>query len=147
MARWRKMKRKAWNRFADVGRAALVTAAIALPRRTDANRDRVNAAGCMLAIKLLTQVLKEAVPEQRPDDEDNQSFPSEHAAESAAAALIIAREYSGGVAAGAWALAGAIGLARIESGKHFPRDVAAGALIGLGAAALAMRRKPMIAVE
>ena len=108
----------------------LVGAATLLPQRTAANRARVSAGACMLAIKLITAGLKKAFPERRPDGEDNESFPSEHAAESVAAALILDREYPGKVGALAAGLAAAVSVSRIESGKHHPRDVAAGALIG-----------------
>jgi membrane-associated phospholipid phosphatase len=130
MARSRKKaKREAWNRFADTGRAALVGAATVLPQRAD-TKARVTAGECFAAIKLITHLLKKAVPERRPDGDNNKSFPSEHAAVCVAAAIIIEREYSGEIGAAAWALAAAVGLARIESKKHYPRDVIAGALIG-----------------
>ena len=129
----KKQERENWNRFADNGRMLLVGAATFLPHRADANRARVGAGACLLAIKLITVVLKEAVPECRPDGEDNKSFPSEHAAECVAAAMIIEREYPGKIGALAYGLAAAVSVARIESKKHYPRDVIAGALIGSGA--------------
>lgn len=125
-----KEKREAWNRFADAGRALLVGAAITLPRRQDANAARASATLCLFSIKLLTKVLKKAVPEERPDGEDNKSFPSEHAAECVAAAMIIQRAYPGNIGAAAYGLAACVSMARIESKKHHPRDVLAGALIG-----------------
>lgn len=126
----KKARRKAWNRFADAGRALLVGAATVLPERADANRMRVTAGECFAAIKLITSLLKKAVPERRPDGDNNKSFPSEHAAVCVAAAIIIEREYAGDIGAAAWALAAAVALARIESRKHYPRDVIAGASIG-----------------
>jgi len=126
----KKRKREAWNRFADIGRATLVAGAILLPWRAAANPARVSAAACLLAIKLTTKALKVAVPEQRPDGKDNKSFPSEHAAECVAAAMIIEREYPGTVGALAYGLAAAVSVSRIECKKHRPRDVAAGVLIG-----------------
>ena len=125
-----KSKRKAWNRFSDAGRSLLVGAATVLPERANANEARVSAAECFAAIKLITKLLKKAVRERRPDDDNDKSFPSEHAAVCVAAALIIAREYPDEIGASAWTLAAAVAFARIESKKHYPSDVLAGALIG-----------------
>ena len=126
----KKRQRKTWNRFADSGRTLLVCAATLLPDRAHANRARASAGACLIAIKLVTVALKQAIPECRPDGEDNKSFPSEHAAECVAAAMIIEREYPGKIGALAYALAATVSLSRIESKKHYPRDVIAGALIG-----------------
>ncbi len=130
MASRRHKKREAWDRFADAGRAILVGAATALPKREGAIPARLGSLSCFLAIKVLTKALKIAVPEERPDGEDNKSFPSEHAAECVAAAMIIEREYPGKIGALCYGLAAAISMARIESKKHHPRDVLAGAAIG-----------------
>ena len=127
----KKERRDAWNRFADGGRALLVGSAVALPGRKSALRARFGSGACLLAIKLIDKVLKEAIPEQRPDKEDDKSFPSEHAAECVASAMLIAREYPRAVGALACGLAAAVSFSRIESKKHYPHDVAAGALIGL----------------
>jgi len=124
--------RKAWNLFGDIGRGGLVAAATLLPDRPGSARPRVNAGLCLYAIKSAVSVLKKVVPERRPDGEDEESFPSEHAAQCVAAAMIIEREYPGQVGALAYGLAGAVCLSRIESRKHHPRDVIAGAAIGAG---------------
>lgn len=136
-------EREAWDRLADTGRAVLVGAATLLPQRAAANR--IDAGSCILAIKLFTKLLKKTVAERRPDGEDNKSFPSEHTAESVAAAMIIQREYGGNVGALACALAATVSMSRIESKKHFPRDVAAGALIGAASVWLSVRLR--LAVE
>ena len=141
----RKKRREAWDRFADGGRALLVGAASVLPQRAAANRARVSAGACLIAIKLITTLIKQAVPERRPDGEDNKSFPSEHAAECVAAAMIIEREYPGKMGAAACALAAAVSFARIESRKHHPRDVVAGALIGCSAVWISLQLR--LAVE
>lgn len=135
----KQQKRDAWNRFADVGRATLVGAATVLPHRKDSNPARVGAGTVLLTIKLLTKVLKELVPERRPNGENNNSFPSEHAAECVASAMIVEREYPGKIGAAAWALAASVSMARIISKKHHPRDVAAGVVIGSAAVWLSLR--------
>jgi membrane-associated phospholipid phosphatase len=126
----KKRVRAAWNRFGDLGRAVLVGTATLLPERAAAKSPRITAGVSLLAIKYVTEVLKKAVPEPRPDGEDNESFPSEHAAQCVAAAMIIRREYPGMAGALASGLAAAVSISRILGKKHHPRDVAAGALIG-----------------
>lgn len=137
----KKRERAAWNRFGDVGRTVLVGTATLLPA-PDQRSPRVNAGMCLLLIRMLTKVLKTAFPERRPDGEDNESFPSEHAAECVAAALIIEREHGVRLGAVASGLAAAVSMSRIEGRKHHPRDVVAGALIGAGTvwAAIELRR-------
>ena len=141
----KKKKREAWDRFADTGRAVLVGAATLLPQRAAANRARLSAGACVLAIKVFAEALKKTVPERRPDGENNKSFPSEHAAECVAAAMIIEREYPGKVGALAYALAAVVSMSRIESKKHYPRDVVAGALIGAAAVWLSLQLR--LAIE
>jgi len=126
----KKKARRAWDRFGDVGKSILVGSATLLPYRPGTNQTRVNAGSCLLAIKLITRGLKSVIPERRPDGEDNESFPSEHAAQCTAAAIIIEREYPGKIGAAAYALATAVSLSRVASKKHHPRDVVVGALIG-----------------
>ena len=123
-----KKERHAWNRFADIGRAILVGSATALPGRSPASRAR--SCACLAAVKLIEAALKRAVPERRPDGHDDKSFPSEHAAESVAAALILDRQYSANVGRLACTLASAVAVSRIASRRHYPHDVLAGALVG-----------------
>lgn len=126
----KKRNLKAWDRFGDIGKATLIGAATLLPYRSRTNQTRVSAGTCLIVIKLITQGLKSIIPERRPDGEDDKSFPSEHAAQCTAAAIIIEREYPGKIGASAYALAAAVSLSRVAGRKHHPLDVAAGALIG-----------------
>jgi membrane-associated phospholipid phosphatase len=135
----KKNERQVLNRFADAGRAVLVAGATSLPFRPDATASRVSAGASLLAIKLACKLLKTAVPEERPDGEDDKSFPSEHAAECIAAALIIQREYPAEIGTLACALGATVCFLRIESEKHHPRDVVAGALMGCAAVCLSLR--------
>jgi membrane-associated phospholipid phosphatase len=66
------------------------------------------------------------------DRKPEQSFPSGHTACTVAAARALSRHYPETVTAAATATA-IIGLSRIAEGKHWPLDVAAGAVIGLAA--------------
>lgn len=68
-------------------------------------------------------------------EKPEQSFPSGHTAGSVAAARALSRNFPpAGAAAGVAAVA--IGISRVAKGAHWPLDVAAGAVIGLGAEAL-----------
>ena len=140
-----KNTREAWNRFADCGRAALVVTAISLPGRKRANLDRATSLVCYAALKVAVKALKRAVPERRPNGEDNKSFPSEHAAECVGASMIIGREFPGIPGTLAGGLAGAVSIARIQAKKHYPRDVFAGAALGLGAALASFGLRQVVA--
>lgn len=63
------------------------------------------------------------------------SFPSGHTADAVAMARALAREVPG-AAWPAYGAAAAVALVQVPRGRHYPIDVAAGALIGWGAEAL-----------
>lgn len=73
-----------------------------------------------------------------PDEGPWHSFPSGHTAGSVAAARALGSVYPD-ARAPAYAAAAAIALIQIPRGRHFPIDVAAGALVGLASAAAAER--------
>jgi len=82
-------------------------------------------------------LLDEGRYETRPFGSDKgswHSFPSGHTAGSVAVARAIGRAYPATRPA-AYASAAAVALAQIPRGAHYPSDVAAGALIGIVAAA------------
>ena len=68
----------------------------------------------------------------------NSSFPSGHAAGSAAVAVMVARRH-GRLGIVAWFVAIWIMLSRIYLGRHFPADVLTGALLGTIASWLVLR--------
>jgi membrane-associated phospholipid phosphatase len=64
------------------------------------------------------------------EDKQEQSFPSGHTACTVAAGRALSRHFPETTAA-AGAATAIIGLSRVVEGKHWPLDVAAGAVIGL----------------
>jgi membrane-associated phospholipid phosphatase len=79
---------------------------------------------------IYTAGLKQAVQRQRPDGSDRLSFPSGHTANTFALASVANTHYGPKVGIPAFALASAIGLSRVEHGKHNVSDVLAGATLG-----------------
>ena len=70
------------------------------------------------------------------------SFPSGHAATSFAAATVLARSVPR-LAIPFYALAAAIAYSRVYVGVHYPLDVIAGALLGVGIATALLRLVPV----
>lgn len=81
--------------------------------------------------------LKIIVSERRPDDSDNRSFPSGHAARAFAGAELVRSEYGMKWGAAAYAVATTVGVLRIAGDHHYVHDVLAGAAIGFASARLA----------
>ena len=77
-----------------------------------------------------TEALKLAVGRERPNGQDNKSFPSGHASNAFALAAVAERLYGWRVGIPAYALAGVVGASRIEQDKHWLSDVVAGATLG-----------------
>jgi hypothetical protein len=92
---------------------------------------------------LETSLMKSAVGRQRPNNGTPDSFPSGHASFSFAASTFLARsiwatedagQSSFWTDAAGWACylpAAFVGINRIETGRHFPSDVTAGAALGI----------------
>ncbi len=81
---------------------------------------------------VMTNVLKVVIREPRPDNSDNYSFPSGHATTAFAFAGVIGMEHEWYYSVPAYALAGFIGVSRINDNKHYLHDVIGGATLGLG---------------
>jgi undecaprenyl-diphosphatase len=95
----------------------------------------------MLASSGIVTLTKYLTNRDRPEGmspRHNSSFPSGHAAGSAAVAMIVTRRH-GRIGAIAWFVAVCIMLSRIYLGRHFPSDVLTGALLGSMAGWLVLR--------
>jgi membrane-associated phospholipid phosphatase len=78
----------------------------------------------------VTTLLKHTVEEQRPNG-GSESFPSEHASISFSAAEFLRKRYGWEYGVPAYAAASFVAYSRVEAGQHHPRDVVAGAAIGI----------------
>ena len=125
-------KAEFWARLGDIGRFALIGASLALPLRRGNYDSCFNSATSVLGAASVCKALKAFVHERRPNGEDNNSFPSQHAAEVFAAGLAMRSNGSRleGASVGAATL---VGISRLFARKHRPLDVVAGMLIGSAA--------------
>jgi len=88
----------------------------------------------LLPVNATVELLKLAVNRARPDGErrrSNSSFPSSHAANAAALALVLGRRWPW-IAAPLWLVAATVGFSRIYLNRHFLTDVLFGMAIGVG---------------
>jgi membrane-associated phospholipid phosphatase len=87
-----------------------------------------------LSMGVMVESLKQSVDSPRPDNSDANSFPSGHAAVAFTGAEIVRREYwddSPWYGVAAYSVAIATGALRVYNEKHYPRDVIAGAGLGI----------------
>ena len=88
----------------------------------------------------LTSGLKLAINKERPNGENNNSFPSGHTSVTFASAAFVQKRYGWEFGIPAYLLAGYVGYTRIEANKHDFVDVLAGAAIGVGMSYLFTKR-------
>jgi len=77
-----------------------------------------------------TEVIKVAVGRERPNGQDNKSFPSGHTSNTFALAAVAQQHYGWKVGIPSYLLAGLMGASRIDQDKHWISDVVAGAALG-----------------
>jgi membrane-associated phospholipid phosphatase len=77
-----------------------------------------------------TELIKVAVGRERPNREDDKSFPSGHTSNAFALAAVAERHYGWKVGVPSYLLAGLVGASRLEQDKHYLSDVVAGAALG-----------------
>jgi hypothetical protein len=85
-------------------------------------------------------ILKYTVQRRRPDGSNKQSFPSGHTSNAFAWATIGAHYYGWKLAVPAYAVAGLIGVSRMDKNVHHLSDVIAGAGIGILSARTVLRK-------
>ena len=124
------MGNRDWDQASRIGEVALVLTALGVPAVSGDGQGALQAGGSIGAASLVTQGLKEAFPELRPDRSDRRSFPSMHTSVSFAAASTLHQRYGWKVGVPATIVAGFVGYARVAADKHHWYDVIVGAAIG-----------------
>ena len=119
-----------WDQASNIGRDALVVAALGVPAVQGDWAGSLQAGGSILVAGGATYGLKRLFPEERPDQSDRQSFPSGHTAVSFAAAASLENRYGWKTGLPAFAVAAFVGVARVQARKHRWDDVLAGAVLG-----------------
>ena len=130
-----------WDQASNIARDGLVIAALGAPAVQGDWQGSGEAALSMGGAFAVTEGLKWAIPEERPDHSDDKSFPSGHTSTSFAAAASLEKRYGWKIGLPAHALAVFVGVARVEAKKHFVQDVVAGAAIGEAAGWLLTKRR------
>ena len=125
------------NSFEDGAAPAAVGAAVAVlfatGRAADAPRYRALTYDWMHAFLInagYTTLLKEVARRERPNGEDNLSFPSGHASNAFALAVVAERHYGWKAGVPAYTLASLVAVSRLQRNKHYLSDVMAGATLG-----------------
>lgn len=77
-----------------------------------------------------TNVFKYAVSCERPNGQDERSFPSGHTSNAFALAAVVERHYGWKAGIPGYALASLVGVSRLQRNKHYLSDVLAGATLG-----------------
>jgi membrane-associated phospholipid phosphatase len=116
---------------AAVGAAVLVL--FASGRVVDGARYRAMSYDLMHAFLInagYTTLMKEVVHRERPNGDDNLSFPSGHASNAFALAAVAERHYGWKAGLPAYAIASAVAVSRLQRNKHYLSDVMAGATLG-----------------
>ena len=92
-----------------------------------------------------TELLKLAVGRERPNGQDNKSFPSGHTSNSFALAAVAERHYGWKLGVPAYLVAGLVGASRIQQDKHYLSDVVAGATLGyiVGRTVVRVNNRPL----
>lgn len=119
-----------WGTAGTVATGALVGAALGLPALRGDHMGDLQAAGSMGAAFVLTEGIKQAFPDRRPDGSDAKSFPSGHASLAFAAAATLQNRNGWRVGIPAQLVAAFVAVSRVEAKKHAWDDVVVGAAIG-----------------
>jgi membrane-associated phospholipid phosphatase len=121
---------KGWSDASDVAVGSLIAAAFIVPAAHEDWNGALQAGGSLVVATGVTQGLKAAFPETRPDRSDRKSFPSGHTSMAFASAATLNNRYGWKAGLPAHAAAIFVGVARVQADKHFWHDVLVGAAIG-----------------
>jgi membrane-associated phospholipid phosphatase len=119
-----------WDDISNVGVYSLIGTALLLPTVRDdweGLRQAVYSVGAGAAITLTGKTL---IDSERPDESDDDSFPSGHATNAFSSATTLHRRYGWKIGVPAYAVATLTGVARERAREHHWYDVVAGAVIG-----------------
>lgn len=119
-----------WLDISDVGVGVLAGSALVVPTVRGDWQGLRQAAYSLGTAEGVAILGKAVVHERRPDNSDNNSFPSGHTALAFASATTLHRRYGWEIGIPAYALATLTGVARERANKHHWYDVVAGAAIG-----------------
>jgi membrane-associated phospholipid phosphatase len=111
----------------------VVAVLFAAGRASDRGRFRATTYDWMHAFLInagYTVLVKEVVRRERPNGEDQLSFPSGHASNAFALAAVAQGHYGWKEGVPAYALAGLIAVSRLQRNAHYLSDVLAGATLG-----------------
>jgi membrane-associated phospholipid phosphatase len=131
---------------AMVGAAVVVL--FATGRAVDGPRYRAMTYDAMHAFLInagYTTLLKEVIHRERPNGEDNLSFPSGHASNAFTLAAVAERHYGWKAGVPAYTLASLVAVSRLQRNKHYLSDVMAGATLGyiVGRTVVRVNGKPL----
>jgi len=119
-----------WKHFSDIGAYGLVTVALVTPEIKGDREGFKQAAYSVIAASTIGLIGKTTIDEERPDKTSNDSFPSNHTANSFASATTLYRRYGWEYGVPAYCIAAMVGNGRVEARRHHWRDVLAGAALG-----------------
>jgi hypothetical protein len=114
----------------DVSASGPATPGLNWPGPRLASSPQQDFAVALARTEVVTLGLKYAVNAPRPNG-SGRSFPSGHTSAAFMGAEFIRKQYGPWWGAPAYLTAGWVGYTRVESGHHYWRDVAAGALVGI----------------
>lgn len=119
-----------WQDISDVGVISLIGTALILPATREDWEGLRQAAYSIGSATIVAQIGKALIHEERPNNKDNNSFPSGHTSNAFASATTLHRRYGWQVGFPAYAMATLTGVARERAREHHWYDVVAGAAIG-----------------
>lgn len=119
-----------WKNFSDTGAYGLVAVALITPKVKGDNEGFKQAAFSIIAASTIGLIGKTTIDEERPDKTSKDSFPSNHTANSFAAATTLYRRYGWQYGVPAYCVATLVGNGRVEARRHHWRDVIAGGILG-----------------